>query len=317
MSTSAEGSSVAVRRQPGGRGRPNISAGYFFILPALIFLSLAIVVPILAAVKLSFQEVDYRASVTTFVGLENYARLITDNEFWASFWRAFVFSLATTIGHAVLGCAAAMLILGNWASIRVRNFVRGLLILPWLFSLSAAALIWGLLYQPSGPINYLLTSWNLRDTPIDFLGDPNLAIWSLVIIGVWKAYPFYFIMILSALQSIPQDLYEAAKIDGASAMERFRFVTLPLLKPVLVATTTLDMITTFATFDLIKVMTNGGPLKSTQTVSFYIWQVGFRDVDVGYGAAMSVVTLIVLLGATILYLKYTSKKGDEANGSDI
>jgi multiple sugar transport system permease protein len=203
----------------------------------------------------------------------------------------------------------------RWATPRIRNFVRGLLILPWLFSLAAAGLIWGLLYQSTGPVNYLLLSSGIVSQPIDFFGDPKLAIWSLIFINVWKSYPFYLVMILGALQTIPEELWEAAKIDGASALQRFWHVTLPMLKPVLIASTAIDMITTVTTFDLVKIMTNGGPMRSTQTLAFYIWQEGFRDVNFGYGAAMSVVMLVTLCIATLFYLRVSRgsmREGDAA-----
>ena len=124
-------------------------------------------------------------------------------------------------------------------------------------------------------------------------------------------------MILGGLQTIPGDLYEAARIDGAGAWQRFCYVTLPLLRPIVVATTALDMITTFTTFDLVKIMTNGGPMRSTQTLTFYIWQAGLRDVNFGYGAAMSVAMLLILGVATLLYLRVVSRGIDAGAGAEI
>lgn len=285
-----------------------LSAGYLYIAPAFLFLTLVVVIPLLTTFKLSFEEINFRSKTAVFVGAQNYFKLAVDPLFWSSFGNSFLFALGSTIGHGMVGIACALLLNGEWRSLVVRNFVRGLLILPWLFSLAAAALIWGLLYQYAGPINYLLTVTGLFSRPIDFFGDPNLALWSLIFINVWKAFPFYLVMILSGLQSIPQDLYEAARIDGATSGQCFWHVSLPLLRPVLVATTTLDMITTMTTFDLVKIMTNGGPMGSTQTLSFYIWQVGFRDVNLGYGAAMSVVMLLTLGVATLLYLQIVNRR---------
>jgi len=291
--------------------------GYFFIAPTLIFLALVIALPLISTVKLSFEELEFRSRSTTFVGLANYAELLGDRLFWRSLWNSFLFALGSTVGHLVVGICFALLLQGGWASAALRNFARGLLILPWLFSLAAAALIWGLLYQATGPINHLLVASGLFGRPIDFLGNPDLALWSLVLINVWKAYPFYMVMILGGLQAIPGDLYEAARIDGAGAWQRFRYVTLPLLRPIIVATTALDMITTFTTFDLVKIMTNGGPMRSTQTLTFYIWQVGLRDVNFGYGAAMSVAMLLILGVATLLYLRVVSRGIDAGAGAEI
>jgi len=286
-----------MRRIPGNH------VGYFYVAPALVFLALVVAVPILSTFKLSFEELEVRTRAVSFVGLRNYLALLGDPLFWSSFLNSLIFAVASTIGHAAVGIGCALLLVGRWATPRIRNFVRGLLILPWLFSLAAAGLIWGLLYQSTGPVNYLLLSAGIVSHPIDFFGDPRLAIWSLIFINVWKSYPFYMVMILGALQTIPEELFDAAKIDGANAVQRFWHVTLPMLKPVLIASTAIDMITTVTTFDLVKIMTNGGPMRSTQTLAFYIWQEGFRDVNFGYGAAMSVVMLVTLCIATLFYLR--------------
>jgi multiple sugar transport system permease protein len=284
------------------------SVGYLFIAPSLVYLLLVVAVPILRTLSLSFEQLDYRSKTTSFVGFNNYSRLLADPQFWFSLYNSFLFALVSTIGHAVLGLICALLLQGNWAPRGVRNFARGLMILPWLFSLAAASCIWGLIYQSTGPLNELLIGGGVTSGPVQFFGDPNLALWSLAIINIWKAYPFYLMMILGGLQSIPQDLYDAASIDGAGALQRFWHVTLPLLRPVLIASTALDMITTFTTFDLIKIMTNGGPMRATQTLAFYIWQIGLRDVDFGYGAAMSVAMLVILSGATLLYLLLVNRR---------
>jgi multiple sugar transport system permease protein len=290
-------------------------AGYLYIAPALVFLALIVAVPIFSTFKLSFQEIDPRTKAAEFVGIANFIKLAGDPLFWWSFLNSLIFAIASTVGHAAVGIICALLLIGRWATQPIRNMIRGLLILPWLFSLAAAGLIWGLLYQSTGPVNYLLLASGIISRPIDFFGDPNLAIWSLIFINVWKSFPFYMVMILGALQSIPEELWEAAKMDGANAVQRFWHVTLPMLKPVLIASTAIDMITTVTTFDLVKIMTNGGPMRSTQTLAFYIWQSGFRDVNFGYGAAMSVVMLVTLSIATLFYLRVSHGSAREADAA--
>jgi multiple sugar transport system permease protein len=296
---------------------PRELTGYAFIAPTLLFLALVVALPLASTIKLSFEELEFRTRATSFVGLANYAELLDDRLFWRSLGNSFLFALGSTAGHLVVGLCLALLLQGRWMRTRLRNLARGLLILPWLFSLAAAALIWGLLYQATGPINHLLVASGLVGTPVDFLGDPSLALWSLVLVNVWKAYPFYMVMIMGGLQAIPGDLYEAARIDGAGAWQRFRYVTLPLLRPIIVATTALDMITTFTTFDLVKIMTNGGPMRSTQTLTFYIWQAGLRDVNFGYAAAMSVAMLLILGMATLFYLRLVSRGIHASIGAEI
>jgi multiple sugar transport system permease protein len=201
----------------------------------------------------------------------------------------------------------------RWFSTWLRNALRGLLILPWLFSFAAAALVWGLLYHPFGLLSYLITTLGISAHPVEFLASRQLALPSLILVNVWKTYPFYMVMILGGLQSIPEELYECATIDGATALQRFRCITLPLLRPILVAITALDFITTFGHYDLIKTLTEGGPFGSTRTVAYYIWMSGFRDGNLGYGAAASVVLLVFLSVAMLVYLKVFAQ-GEEIYG---
>jgi multiple sugar transport system permease protein len=292
---------------------PRHVAGYLFIAPAIIYLLLAIGFPLFTTIRTSFIEFDAREKTETFIGLQNYAELMEDERFWGSMKNTIVFTLSSTFFHVLVGSVLALLLNEKWASSPVRNFTRGLLILPWLFSLAASALMWGLLYQPLGPLNFLLIESGLVSDPVDFLGDRSLAIWSLIFVNVWKFFPFYMVMILGGLQSIPLDLYDAAHVDGAGRFQRLRFITLPLLSPVIVAVTAIDLITTFTVFDIVKIMTNGGPLRTTETAAYYIWQIGYRDVNFGYGSAASVVMLVIIGAATFVYLRLVprSQFGDD------
>jgi len=231
-----------------------------------------------------------------------------DPIFWRSLKNTIVFTIASTILHALVGGFFALILNEKWVSKRIRNVARGLLILPWLFSMAASALMWALLYHPLGPPNYLLQASGLVSRPINFLGDRDLAIWSLVAVNVWKYFPFYMVMILGGLQSIPLDLYDAARVDGASRFQRFRFVTLPLLRDVLVATSAIDLITTFGVFDVVMLLTQGGPFRSTQTLAFYTWRVGFTDINIGYGSAISVLMLLMVGTGALLYLRLVTRK---------
>lgn len=289
--------------------------GLLFIAPAMLFILAVITLPILETVRTSFTEFNYRERVTEYVGWAHYSEILSDRLFWLSLKNTLVFAVGSTIGHVVIGTALAVLLTARWASARVRNIVRGLLILPWLFSLAAAALIWGLIYDPYGPLNAVIVAAGLSAEPIDILGEPTNAMTALIVINIWKFYPFYMVMILGGLQSIPDELYEAARLDGATALQQFRFVTLPMLRPVLIAATTIDMITTFATFDLVKIMTNGGPQRATQTLALYIYETGFRDVNLGYGAAMAIANLIIMMALTLIYLRFFVRRRADQNAA--
>ena len=216
--------------------------------------------------------------------------------------------VGSVVFHTLVGLAFALALNRPWFSNRVRNLVRGLLILPWLFSLAAAGLVWALFLSALGPVNYLLVAGGLQERAIEFLGERQTALAALILINVWKYYPFYMIMILGGLQTISQDLYEAAEVDGASHLQRFWYITLPLLRNVLVAVTAIDFITTFAVFDLVRILTSGGPARSTITLGYYTWLTGFRDVEFGYGAAISVSMLVIISGAMWLYLRLNRER---------
>ncbi|MFQ5854115.1 MAG: carbohydrate ABC transporter permease [Anaerolineae bacterium] len=292
------------------RGRlPRQATGYLMIAPAVIFLLLAIGYPLFETFRLSlFQFTGLRSQTATFVGLGNFVELLQDRIFWISLRNTLLFTVASVVLHTLVGGLFALALNQRWPSNRLRNMVRGLLILPWLFSLAASSLIWALFLNPLGPLNYLLTASNLVAQPIDFLGRRDTALWALIIINVWKAYPFYMIMILGGLQGIPVELYDAAQVDGATRLRRFWHVTLPLLWPVIIAATAIDLITTFGVFDVVRILTNGGPGRSTITLGYYTWQVGFRNVDFGYGAAISVVMLVSVGIATLLYLRLAGRR---------
>jgi multiple sugar transport system permease protein len=296
-----------VSRAVGRRGRwkwPRQATGYLMIAPAIIFLMLVIVYPLFEVFRLSFFEfTGLRDQQSTFVGLKNFVSLMGDRIYWISMKNTLVFVLATVVFHALIGLLFALALHQHWPSNRLRNLVRGLLILPWLFSMAAAGLVWALLLNPLGPINYLLVTAGILERAMDFLGDKDTALWGLIVINVWKSYPFYMIMLLGGLQTIPPDLYAAAKVDGAGRWQRFAFVTLPMMRTILVATTAIDFITTFGVFDLVRTLTNGGPARSTITLGYYTWLVGFRDVDFGYGAAISVSMLIIMGVAMYFYLR--------------
>ncbi len=287
---------------------PRQSIGYLFIAPAIIFLLLVVAYPIFTTVRMSVFERNYREKTTTFVGFDHYEKALEDKVFWDSLQNTVTYTAGSVVFHVLIGGFFALLLNESWGSGTFRNLMRGLLILPWLFSMAASALIWSLLYQAISPLNYLITESGLSSEPIAFVGDPNIALWSLVAVNVWKYFPFYMIMILGGLQSIPPELYDAAHVDGAGRLQRFRFITMPLLRPVLISLITIDFITTFGVFDIVKLMTNGGPFRATQTAAFYVWQKGLRDVNFGYGSAMSVIMLIIVGAFTLVYLRVTQKQ---------
>lgn len=287
--------------------------GYLFVMPALLYLVVVSIYPLISTIQMSLMEVEQ--GEWQFVGLQNYANLLTDPWFWNSLKIISVFAVASMVLHISIGTALALLLNEHWFSITLRNIMRGILILAWMFSTAAAGLMWSLLFHPFGLLNYLARTLFNLSAPVEFLGNPSLALWSVAAVGAWKYYPFYMIMILGGLQTILPELYEAAKVDGANAWHRFRYVTLPQLRPVLIVISTIDIITTFSHVDLFKMLTRGGPLRTTESVAYYIYKSALLDGNLGYGAAISTFTLIGLVVFMVVYMRLLSRGGETGETS--
>ncbi len=287
--------------------------GYFFVGPAILFFLFVSVFPLLRTLQMSL--VDVEAGVPKFVGIRHYTDLVQDPWFWNSLRNVLVFTISSVILHISIGMGLALLLNEEWFNTTLRNFMRGLLILPWVFSTASSGLMWTLLYHPFGLLNYMWVGLLNQEAPIEFLAKPGLAMASVVAVNTWKSYPFYMIIILGGLQAIPAEIYEAAKVDGANAWKRFWHVTLPQLRPILIAISTIDIITTVGHVDLIRMLTRGGPLRSTETVAYYIYKTALLDGNLGYGAAVSTLMLIMLAILIIIYLRVLSQGGDAGETS--
>ena len=286
---------------------------YTFVVPAFLYLFVTSIYPLIYTLQLSLMDVEQ--GNWYFVGWQHYVELFEDPWFWNSLKTISLFAIVNTVLHLSMGMIFALLLNENWFSITLRNIMRGILLLPWVFSTAAAGLMWSLLYHPFGLFNYVTTALLHRPAPIEFLGDPNVALWSIVAVSAWKWYPFYMLIILGGLQTIPLELYEAAKVDGANVWHRFRHITLPQLRTILIAISALDIITTFSHVDLFKMMTRGGPLRSTESVAYYIYKVALLDGNLGYGAAISTIMLVGLAFFMVIYLRLLSRGAETGETS--
>ena len=293
------------------RTRPLISwrvrqlmVGYSYLLPAALCMLATVVVPIGMAMKMSlYNDVLYKPQEYRFIGLGNYVRLAQDPVFWLTLWNSFVWVFGSVVLQFVAGFAAALLL---HQAFRGRAVVRMLALLPWIIPGVVVGLIWEWLYQPNyGVINDLLIKAGWLHDRIAWLSSPDLAMAAVVFTNVWRGIPFFAIMLLAGLQAIPGELYEAAHVDGAGVLARFRHITLPLLRPIIVVATATRIIWTFNYADLIFVMTSGGPANATQITSTYTLLQAYSNLDFGYAAALSVVLLLVMLAFTAAYLRLT------------
>jgi multiple sugar transport system permease protein len=274
-------------------------AAWTFLAPALSLLGLFFVVPTLAAFVLSLTDFDIYAigdpSTVRFVGFGNYTRLLADRLFWKVVGNTLYYALGTGILSVSLGLLVALAVNSRLA--KFKGFYRTIFFAPWTASLVAVAVVWRYLYQPKqGLLAMALQNFGLPD--IDWLGDVRFAMPAIIILGVWKSFGYNVVLFIAGLHNIPGSLYEAAEIDGASAWQRFRYITLPMLKPTFVLVGTVTAIGNLQVFAEPYVMTRGGnPLDSTLTLVMWMYKEGFRWWNLGQAAAISFLLFALVLGA--------------------
>ncbi|WP_332680924.1 carbohydrate ABC transporter permease [Bosea sp. (in: a-proteobacteria)] len=279
---------------------------FSFLWPALLILVALLIYPLGDVVRLSFHDSNLQRE--TWVGLGNYAALVSDPLFWKAFVQTVVFTFFSVLLHLAIGLALALLLNLHLAPV-FRSLARGLLIVPWLLAPTVAGMIWVLMLQPFGVFNGLLVSLGLLDQnlTISWLGDPSTALGSVTAMNVWRAFPFFMVMLLAGLQAIPKQLYEAAEIDGASLFRQFWHITLPQLRSVITTIVLLDSIWTFRAFDPVYVMTGGGPAHSSEVLATAIYFDGFQKLKFGYASAQAVVMFAVLFVVSAIYVRRTMR----------
>jgi multiple sugar transport system permease protein len=284
-------------------------AAYAFLAPALSAIALFFFLPVVAALLLSLTDFDIYAVASRanlrFVGWENYVRLFRDPLFWTALKNTAYFVVVG--GPLSIGISLAAALLLNVPLVRLKAVFRTALFLPVVTTLVAVAVVWRYLYQPRyGILNYALGEIGLA--PIDWLGDPVWAMPAIILMAVWKNFGFNMVIFLAGLQSIPERLYEAARIDGAGAWAEFRRITLPMLGPTFGFVTILTMIGYFQLFAEPYVMTQGGPDNATLSIVLLMYEQGFRWWNLGYAAAISFVLFAIVLVLTLLQLWWRSTR---------
>nr|WP_290223650.1 sugar ABC transporter permease [Trichocoleus desertorum] len=287
--------------------------GWILVTPALLLLLLVFAYPIGRAFWESFFTKNLGSELQpVFSGVENYTRMALDGRFWQSLRNTTIFTVASVVLELLIGMGIALVL--NQA-FRGRGIVRTIAILPWALPTALIALAWTWIFNDQyGVVNDILQRLGLIETGINWLGDPTLAMIAVIIADVWKTTPFISILLLAGLQSISSDLYEAHALDGASAWQSFRQITLPLLMPQILIAGLFRFAQSFGIFDLIAVMTGGGPGGATETVSLYVYSTVMRYLDFGYGAALVVVTFLLLVLAVAIANFLLSKLRARAAG---
>ena len=276
---------------------------YILSLPTALLVSAVSLYPLLYAIQRSLFETHY-LELTRFIGLGNYIQFFSD----AAGRRNILTSLSFTFGTLVLSVPVGLglaLILNT--RIRGQVFFRTILLLPWIVSMAVTALLWGWIYNPLyGPINFLLS--RVGGGGIDFLGDPKVAMLSLILSNVWRTYPLAMVLLLAALQTIPPGLYEAAHVDGATRIQIFRYITLPLIQPTLLITIIMLSSHCFNMVTQILFLTDGAPLHRTEVLSLRLFHELFISWKVGFAASIGILVVIFNVLFTLLYIKFLRRE---------
>ncbi len=279
------------------------STPYIYMSPTLILMIVLLVVPIGMVIRYSFFDNVIINKNPVFVGLDNYIKILTDKNFIVAVKNTAFFVCVSVIAHLVLGMLFAILLNTKYLGRRVVAFFRVVYVLPWMFTAAVIAILWKMMLNPNGVINYLLLVFNFTGTNIPWLSSRDVALSAVTFINIWAGYPFYMISILAGLQGISSDLYEASSIDGANATKQFLYITIPQLKPILISLITLDFVWTIQQFALIWMTTGGGPINATETLSTYIYKQGFSSYQYSQASASAVIVLFICTIIAIFYAK--------------
>jgi multiple sugar transport system permease protein len=285
-------------REAGRRGslrRGETLAAYLFLLPNIVGFLVFTLIAVLASAGIALTNWDI-ISTPDFVGLRNFERLLGDESFLKVLWNTTAFTVASVAGSMLLSLGVAL---------AMNTAIRGIVVfrtayyLPVVTSSVAVAVVWTWFYNPDfGPLNYYLTALGFR--PPQWLGSPEWALPAVIIVSVWKAIGYDMIIWLAGLQGIPQHLYEAAAIDGAGRWRRFTAITLPMLTPTTFFVLVISLIRAFQVFDIVQVMTDGGPADATRTMVLFIYDQGFRYLKMGYAAAVAWTLFVIIFLITIV-----------------
>ena len=282
------------------------NVGLLFALPAFVYMLIIVGYPIISNIVLSVQDVTVRnlaRGTKNFVGLNNYIVLFRDEVFRLTISNTLKFTVYSLLFQFIIGFALAVFFNKNFSFAKP---IRGLLMIPWMIPMTVTALIFKFIFSTDvGIINYLLRSLGIISENIEWLTNPNIAMGCVIFANIWIGIPFNTILLSTGLTTIPQELYESAAMDGANGFQRFIKITLPLLRSTIESVLVLGFIYTFKCYDLVYVMTSGGPVNSTHLMSTYSYKLSFEMFDYSMGSAAANVLLVILMVVGMVYLKIT------------
>jgi len=284
--------------------------GLLFVLPAVLTIACVMIFPLIYTFLLSFNKSDLYTEAWEFVGLAQYAELFGNSEFISSIFHTFVWTTSSVVLQFVVGFMAAVFINQNF--VKFKWLIRIVLMIPWVLPSVISVNIWKWLYHPDfGYINHFLEMIGVISSPINWVADERYAMLSAVIVNVWKMFPLVMLMIEASLQSVPGELKDAAKVDGATGIREFFTVTVPHVASTSYTLVLLLIIWTLNAFTFIFVLTGGGPANSTQVLSMFIYKQAFQNYNFGVAGAASVVLFIITAVLSIIYMKFVMRGGEK------
>lgn len=286
-------------------------APYILILPACLLMGLIMIYPLGKVFYLSFQHYNLTKPFTNgFAGLDNFITIFTKKEFYNALGVSAKFVACEVVLQLIFGMIVALILNQRFKG---RGFFRALTFIPWALSGVLTAVLWSILFnQHFGVLNDLLAKLGIIKEPIAWLANTKFVLGSVIVAELWRGIPFFAISLLAAMQGLPDDIYEAARVDGSTKLQTFRFITLPMLKNTIVLTTLLRTIWEFNSVDLIYSLTGGGPVGKTTTLSMLIANQAIKTSNYGYGSALSVVSFAILAVIAVIYMKLSGFGKEEA-----
>jgi multiple sugar transport system permease protein len=274
---------------------------YGFISPTVLLLLLLMVIPVFLVIRYSFMDNVIVNQNPLFVGLENYRTMIADERFIIAVKNTAFFTIVSVIAHLIIGLLFATLLNSELLSKTTRTIYRMIYILPWLFTVAIIAILWRMILNPLGVLNYIIMSLGISQNQTEWLSSESTALLAVTFINIWAGYPFYMVSLLAGLQGIPKDLHEAALVDGATGLQKFWNVTLPHLKPLIISMSILDLIWTSQQFALIWMTTGGGPLSSTEMLGTYTYKLAFSQYEFSQASTSAVFLFLISMGLALVY----------------
>ena len=282
-------------------GRKDRQLGMLMVLPLVIFMLVLVAYPLYNLFVLSFRNYNILSGTSKFVGARNYQKLFTDSTFWDSLFRTVIYSVGTLIPCAVLGTACAVLLNNDFPG---RSFVRSFVIFPYLIPMVVTCAVFRYMFNDLvGLLDHWAVCLGLANGTLNLFGDVHLAMPGVILVSVWKYSPMIMIAVLGKLQTIPRDYYEAAQVDGATAWQQFWQITFPFILPPLVVVMLMRFIFLFNKWDIIYMLTGGGPLNATATLPMLLYAQAFSSYNLGRASAIGVVMFLILLVTSKAYYK--------------